>query len=82
MSTATINLNVMPRRMLTLREAAKYVGLDVKRFHSACAVPAIDLPGGIKQYDIRDLDLWVDHIKAGSSDPDDAILSLLDKKVS
>lgn len=79
MAGATLNIRVVQPRLMSLKQAADYVGLPLKRFPAACPVPQIEMPGKVKVYDIRDLDAWVDQIKIGSVDPDDAILALLDK---
>ena len=80
MAGATLNIRVVQPRLMSQKQAADYVGLPLKRFPSACPVPLIEMPGNVRVYDIRDLDAWVDQIKSGASDPDDAILALLDKR--
>jgi len=77
MSSATLNLKITPRRMLTPREAAEYCGLPQKRFQQGCAVKPVELPGGVLAFDVRDLDAWIDGLKAGGADDDDAILDRL-----
>lgn len=80
MSSTMLNIHVVQPRMMSVREAAAYVGLPIGRFSSACSVPAILMPGNVDRYDVRDLDAWLDRIKDGESQVDDAILSLLDQK--
>ena len=77
MATATLNLKVSPRRMLSLKEAADYVGVTAKRFPGTCSVAPIALPGDVKLYDMRDLDAWLDQLKAGGVDSDDEIIGKL-----
>lgn len=77
MSAATFTIKMPPRRMLSLSEAAIYVGIPAKRFPSACRIVPIAMPDGKKQYDIRDLDEWLDSLKAGSRDTDDDIIGKL-----
>ncbi len=77
MPSATLNLRLSPRRMLSAREAAEYVGLPVKRLPVDCRVPPIAMPGGKQLYDIRDLDSWIDSLKDGRRDDDDDILERL-----
>jgi hypothetical protein len=48
-----------PRRMLTKRQAADYLGVTVNRFVQICTVPAIDLGGSIR-WDVVRLDEWID----------------------
>lgn len=77
MSSATLNIKVSPRRMLTLREAAEYCGLNSKLFERLCKVPPIAMSTGPERYDMRDLDDWIDGIKLGSSDTDADVLARL-----
>lgn len=77
MSSATLNIKVSPRRMLTLREAADYVGLPPKRFPSECGVSPLELAGGRRVYDMHDLDRWIDALKDGAGDGDESILARL-----
>lgn len=66
MSSATLNLRVTPRRMLSEKEAAEYCGRPVARFRSACTVPPVEFPDGAKLFDMRDLDAWLDTLKGAS----------------
>ncbi|WP_246659085.1 hypothetical protein [Rhizobium sp. FY34] len=77
MSTAMLNIRVVQPRMMSLRQAADYVGLSVKRFPSACPVIPISMPGDVTLYDVRDLDRWVDDLKTGSRDSDEEIIGKL-----
>ncbi|CAN7495293.1 hypothetical protein [Rhizobium sp. LjRoot254] len=76
MSNATLWIRPMPRRLLSEREAAEYLGVPVKRFHGLGISP-IELVPGVRNYDIHDLDARVDLVKAGSGDPDDDVLGRL-----
>lgn len=77
-STATINLRVGPRRLLSRTEAAAYVGLPASRFERSCPVQPVELPGALRAYDLRDLDAWIDSLKAGHAGAgDDEILGRL-----
>lgn len=76
MGQATLNIKVAPRRMLTAREAAEYCGLSAKRFGS-CGIKPVTYPNGELLYDIQDLDRWIDGLKEGASDSDDAIIARL-----
>jgi hypothetical protein len=80
MPTATLNLRVGPRRMLSKRESADYAGLTVKQFEAQCPVLPVEYPNGVKAWDMRDLDNWIDSLKAGGRGHDDAavILARLD----
>lgn len=77
MASATLNIKVSPRRMLSPREAAEYCGLTVKKFPAECRVPPVDMPSGTRLYDMRDLDSWIDGMKAGATDSDDDIIGKL-----
>ncbi|PZU21950.1 MAG: hypothetical protein DI589_13730 [Shinella sp.] len=76
-SAATLNIKVSPRRMLSEREAAEYIGLTLKRFQGARPVAPIEMPGKVLVYDMRDLDAFIDQRKVGASDNDDDILAAL-----
>jgi len=76
MPSATLNLRVTPRRMLSEREAADYCAMTAKRFRAACPVTAVAFPDGVTAYDMRDLDNWIDTLKAGGRGHDDAVAIL------
>lgn len=78
MSIATLNINVQPRRMLSAREAAVYVGVAMKRLAVDCTVSPVVMPNGKQLYDKADLDGWIDRLKGGDAGGDDDILSKLD----
>lgn len=78
MSTATLNLRISPRRMLSEREAADYCGRTTKRFKAECRVPPVTFGNGDLRYDIRDLDGWIDAMKNGAPDEREDILSRLE----
>lgn len=65
--------------MLSAREAADYCGLPLKKFSTGCPVNAVMLPGGDERFDMRDLDNWLDGLKAGSSSDFDDIIERLGK---
>lgn len=79
MSTATLNIKVSPRRMLTAREAADYCGLPLKKFSHYCRVLPVRFPGGEVLYDKNDLDLWIEGLKSGLPNNDDDIVGQLRK---
>ena len=72
-----LNIRVVQPRMVPLKDAAAYVGLTAKRFPLACSVRPISMPGNVELYDMRDLDTWLDQMKAGSIDADEEILRKL-----
>jgi hypothetical protein len=77
MSTATLNIKIAPRRMLTAKEAAGYCGLSEKGFAHFCNVPPVQLPGPELRYDMHDLDAWLDSLKTGVPYADDDIVGRL-----
>jgi hypothetical protein len=78
MSSATLQINVIPKRMLTKSEGAHHCGRSVKRFEIECPVRPRCFPNGDLRWDVRDLDLWLDSLKAGAGDHDaDAIVAKL-----
>lgn len=63
MSTATLNLRVLSKRMLTLAEAAHHCGRTAKQFKAECSVAPVAFRNGDLRYDVRDLDGWLDGLK-------------------
>lgn len=77
MSAAMLNIRVIQPRMLSQKQAADYVGIGARKFTAACPVAPILMPGGVTMYDVRDLDTWLDQLKHGAMESDDAILRKL-----
>ncbi|MDA4845916.1 hypothetical protein [Hoeflea poritis] len=74
MATATLNVKVTPRRMLSVREAAEYCGLNVRQFPVYTGISPIEMPNGKKLYDMRDLDAWIEGLKGDRPDSDEDVL--------
>jgi hypothetical protein len=80
MSSATLQINWQPKRMLTKSEAAHHCGRSLTRFKVECPVQPILFQNGDLRFDVQDLDGWLNGLKAGASDPDaDAIVAKLGK---
>ena len=79
MSVAALQIRIVPKRMLDRKEAAAYCGRSVKRFEAECPVAPIRFPNGDKRHDMRDLDAWLDSLKAGTDEGADAIIARLGK---
>jgi hypothetical protein len=77
MTSATLQLNIIPKRMLTKPEAAHHCGRSVKRFEVECDVSPVKFPNGDSRFDVRDLDKWIDGLKAGKSSEADEIIARL-----
>lgn len=77
MSDAVLNIRVIQPRMLSMKQAADYLGVSVKRFPGICPVAPTLMPGDVKLYDRADLDQWIDQLKGGAMDSDDEILGKL-----
>lgn len=77
MPSATLNLVIVPKRMLSRAEAAQHCGRPVKRFEVECPVTPIRFPNGDPRFDIRDLDAWLDGLKGGGHDDTEAIVERL-----
>ena len=78
MAIATLNLNILQKRMLTKSEAAEHCGRSAKRFEIECPVQSVRFANGDVRWDVRDLDAWIDSLKAGLVDRDsDAIVDRL-----
>lgn len=59
--------------MLTKREAGEYCGLPADRL----PIAPVEMPGGRRLYDIRDLDEYLDGLKLAQPSSDDEILGRL-----
>ena len=77
MTSATLQLSIIPKRMLTKTEAAHHCGRLVKRFEAECDVSPVKFPNGDSRYDVQDLDKWIDGLKAGKSHEADEIIARL-----
>jgi hypothetical protein len=80
MAGTTLNIRVAPRRMLTLTEAADYCGVTAKRFPIDCGIAPVEFPSGVKVYDMRDLDSYLDGLKGGAEASDEAVIGKLGKR--
>lgn len=55
------------KRLLPIKEAAKYCGIPCSYFSSVCPAQPVKLYEKARpRYDIFDLDKWIDWIKSGS----------------
>jgi hypothetical protein len=70
MPTATLNLTVVSKRMLTKREAAEHCGRPLRIFDLECPVSPVKFANGDLRWDLRDLDAWLDTLKTGIDDVD------------
>ena len=70
MAIATLNLNVLQKRMLTRSEAAQHCGRSTKRFEIECPVQSVRFANGDTRWDLRDIDAWIDSLKVGFIDRD------------
>jgi len=78
MSSATLQINWQPKRMLTKSEAAHHCGRSVTRFQIECPVAPVRFDNGDLRWDVQDLDVWINSLKAGTADHDaDAIVARL-----
>lgn len=77
MTNTMLNIRVVQPRMMSVRQAADYVGIPLKRFSRVCSVRPIAISEGDERYDIRDLDQWLDNLKAGHTDADTEIVGRL-----
>jgi hypothetical protein len=77
MATTTLNLRVQPYRLLTKTEAAHYCRRSIKKFEDQCPVRPVLMADGDRLWDVRDLDSWIDGLKAGKADDAEAIVARL-----
>jgi hypothetical protein len=76
MSSATVSLTVISKRMLNRREAAEHCGRSLKRFEVECLVSPIKFPNGDLRFDRIDLDAWLDTLKGETHDAGQIIAKL------
>lgn len=60
---AVVHINVSPKRLLNLQDAAGYVDYGTEKFKALCPVKPIEMPCGQLKFDIADLDTWIEIIK-------------------
>ncbi len=77
MAQTTLNIAVIPKRMLTKAEAAAHCGRPVKRFEIECPVRPIRFENGDIRYDIHDIDAWLDSLKSVHEESD--VQSIVDR---
>jgi len=70
MGSATVQISVVPKRLLKLSEAASYCGRSPNRFKAEVPFPPVPMPNGDKRYDVEDCDRWINSLKAGAADTD------------
>jgi hypothetical protein len=68
MATATLNLSLVAKRMLSKAEAAHYCGVAIRRFEADCPVRPVCVANRDLRWDIRDLDEWLDSLKDTKDD--------------
>jgi len=78
MTSATVQLIVISKRMLKKSEAANHCGRSVNRFSIECPVPPIKFGNGDLRWDVQDLHQWINTLKACAGDHEtDAIIARL-----
>lgn len=68
MTSATLQINVIPKRMLKRTEAAHHCGRSARRFDAECPCSPVKFPNGDLRFDVQDLDAWLNSLKAGADD--------------
>lgn len=79
MSSAQVNLTIVPKRMLNKHEAATHCGRSLKRFEVECPVSPVRFPNGDLRFDVKDLDLWLDQFKENAQDSESILRRLVGK---
>jgi hypothetical protein len=78
LASAVLQLNIVPKRMLTKAEASNHCGRSIKRFEIECPIRPVQFANGDRRYDVHDLDAWLDDLKLGTVGGDaDRIISRL-----
>ena len=75
-SSAMVQINIVPKRLLTKSEAASYCSRPVKRFELEFPHPPVMMPNGDKLYDREDCDRWIENLKTGTVDANDIVARL------
>ena len=70
MSSAMLQINWQPKRMLSQSESAHHCGRSVTRFKIECPVKPLRYANGDLRWDVQDLDAWINSLKAGATDHD------------
>ena len=68
MSTATLNVIVIQKRMLRTHEAAAHCGRSVRQFEAECPVSATVFANGDKRFDVKQIDDWLDSLQSETHD--------------
>ena len=55
-------------RLLTIAQAAEYLGMSLRKFQSVRPALPVPMPGRMRRYDRLDLDGWVEHQKRAGED--------------
>jgi hypothetical protein len=78
LASAVLQLNIVPKRMLTKAEASNHCGRSIKRFEIECPINPVQFANGDRRYDVHDLDAWLDDLKRGTvrNDADQIITRL------
>jgi hypothetical protein len=80
MTSATVQINVVPKRLLRASEAAIYCGRSLNRFKAEVPFRPVRMPNGDERFDVQDCDRWINSLKVGAGDEDaDAIVARLGK---
>jgi hypothetical protein len=77
MASATLQINIIPKRMLTKSEGAHHCGRSEKRFMVECPCRPVRFANGDVRWDVQDLDAWLTSLKTGGTDDSDAIIERL-----
>lgn len=78
MALATLQVSIIPKRMLTQTEAAHHCGRSLARFKIECPVPPVVFANGDRRWDVEDLDAWLNSLKGAESASIDSILARLE----
>jgi hypothetical protein len=64
MAATSLNIHLIDKRMYREAEAAEYTGVPHKSFRVFCPVQPVRMTPKLLLWDKRDLDLWIDGLKA------------------
>jgi hypothetical protein len=73
---ATVQISLVPKRMLTKVESAYHCGRSLRRFQVECPVRPVRFANGDIRYDVHELDRWLDTYKSWATGSEDIVSRL------
>lgn len=77
MACANLTVVTIAPRLLTLAEAAQYIGVPKAKFKRVYVKPPIQLAYGVQRYDRKELDSWIEERSCSWQGCDDDVIAKL-----